>query len=257
MVWTGDPWALHTKKNNDLIFVGELLDNLEEGFCVDRSRIYAAGFANGGGLVHLLACDPELSKRITAFMSASGAIFTDKAMRQQKASRETLFNARRCKPARSPIPILQFHGDEDELVAYNGKSFEGETEPVPQWIQKWIKHNGCDASKGNTTISLLDGKITQYSFGCDKDDKPLVSHYVLHGVGHTWPSLSLLEIEKVGEQEDPEVFDSTPIIMNFFNMHELPEEYLVSIASSTLESESTQASPKVAASEKEKEKDEL
>jgi poly(3-hydroxybutyrate) depolymerase len=58
---------------NDIRFTSDILDKLENDYCVDKARIYSSGKSNGGGFTNTLACDPVLSKRIAAFAPVSGS----------------------------------------------------------------------------------------------------------------------------------------------------------------------------------------
>ena len=53
-----------TTCNDDFVFVGLLLDWMEENFCVDPSRVYATGFSNGATFVYALG--QALAHRIAA-----------------------------------------------------------------------------------------------------------------------------------------------------------------------------------------------
>lgn len=172
---------------------------------------------NGGGLVHLLACDPVMSTRIAAFAIVAGSIFTDAAMKQDKASGQPLFNSSYCQPGRPHIPVVQLHGDEDELVSYHGTSFDGPTVPVQEQMIDWLKRNGCDASTSVEMGQLAGGTVSKYSYECVQDGKLLVLHYVFHGMDHMWPL-----IEK---EEGSEGFDGTSAILDFFGSHSLPAQY--------------------------------
>jgi hypothetical protein len=184
---------------------------------VDKTRIYVTGFSNGGGLAHLLACDPILSSRIAAFAIASGAFFTGSALKQ-----DSLFDPKHCKPNRSPIPVIEFHGDEDDMIHYNGRdNFDGATYPIDDWLRTWSDRNGCDFDKGNKE-QLFDGRVSKYKWDCGESDKSVLQHYILHGIGHAWPSISLLRDDEIVGSEDPMIFDATPIIKEFFDSHELP-----------------------------------
>src|SRR5689334_11326324 len=55
---------------DDVLFVSNVLDDVQQKVCVDARRIYATGFSNGGGMVNLLAC--RLSGRIAAFAPIAG-----------------------------------------------------------------------------------------------------------------------------------------------------------------------------------------
>jgi poly(3-hydroxybutyrate) depolymerase len=194
-----------------------LLDQIESNFCVDKSRIYVTGFSNGGGLAHLLACDPVLSSRIAAFAIASGAFFTGSALKQ-----DSLFDPKRCKPNRSPIPMMEFHGDEDDMIHYDGRdNFDGATYPIDDWLRTWAERNGCDFNKGNKE-QLNDGRVSKYKWDCGGLEESVLQHYILHGIGHAWPSVSLLRDDEIVGSEDPMIFDATPIIKQFFDSYELP-----------------------------------
>jgi poly(3-hydroxybutyrate) depolymerase len=215
--WTGDPYAPEISKNNDILYTGELLDQIESNFCVDKSRIYVTGFSNGGGLVHLLACDPVLSSRIAAYAIASGAFFTGNAIHQ-----DSLFDPKLCKPNRSPIPMMEFHGDDDDMIHYNGRdNFDGATYPIDGWLRKWSERNGCDFNKGHKE-QLFDGRVSKYNWDCGGPEASVLQHYILHGIGHAWPSVSLLRDDEIVGSDDPMIFDATPIIKEFFDQFELP-----------------------------------
>lgn len=173
---------------------------------------------NGGGLVHLLACDPAMSTRIAAFAIVAGAVYTDEAMNQDKASGQPLFNSSSCKPGRPHIPMIQLHGDEDELVSYHGTSFDGPTVPVQEQMIGWLKQNDCDATTSVKIEKLAGETVTKYSYECMQDGKPLVQHYVVHGMDHMWPL-----IEK---EEGTEGFDGTSAILDFFGSYSLPAQYV-------------------------------
>ncbi len=59
-------------KRPDVQFVVDLLDALEKQLCIDKKRIYSAGFSNGGMLSNRLAC--ELSDRIAAIGPVAGPV---------------------------------------------------------------------------------------------------------------------------------------------------------------------------------------
>ncbi|MFD1048769.1 alpha/beta hydrolase family esterase, partial [Kibdelosporangium lantanae] len=60
--WQGAPYQ---PPSDDVLFVSDLLDTLQNAYCVDPRRIYATGKSNGGGFTALLAC--RLQNRIAAF----------------------------------------------------------------------------------------------------------------------------------------------------------------------------------------------
>ncbi|CAD0081647.1 unnamed protein product, partial [Aureobasidium vineae] len=74
--WQGDPSYVGNTTINDMGFVQALIANISSQYCIDTSRIFAAGFSNGGGLVNVMACDPVMSTVFNAFGPHSGAYYT-------------------------------------------------------------------------------------------------------------------------------------------------------------------------------------
>jgi polyhydroxybutyrate depolymerase len=92
----GRGWDLGPDDTKDLPFVTAILDAVEQERCIDRRRIFATGFSNGGFLVNLLGC--RLADRLAAVAAVSGARALDP-----------------CTPA-APLPVLFFHGTADQVV---------------------------------------------------------------------------------------------------------------------------------------------
>lgn len=92
----GRGWDTGPDETRDLTFVRALLDTIEQERCIDRRRIFATGFSNGGFLANLLGC--QLADRLAAVAAVAGARALDI-----------------CQPA-VPMPILFFHGTADEVV---------------------------------------------------------------------------------------------------------------------------------------------
>jgi poly(3-hydroxybutyrate) depolymerase len=86
-----------------------MTDTFNDLYCIDNSRIYAAGKSNGGGFVGgVLACDTKLSTKIAAFAPVAGAFYIPN------------FIEKGCNPGRPDIPILEFHGGNDGVIPYSG-----------------------------------------------------------------------------------------------------------------------------------------
>jgi len=120
--WAGPSYA-QTTVQEDLQFVADVLTDVRSAFCVDDSRVYATGMSNGGGFVGTLACDTVVGGQFAAFAAGSGSFYTDVNGPDNG-----------CKPARSPLPILEIHGGADKSVNYTGGQGEGGVEPsIPDW----------------------------------------------------------------------------------------------------------------------------
>ena len=71
----GPGWEIFsTNPNRDLTFVTRLLDYLERTYCVDRNRVFATGFSNGGFFSNILGC--TMADRFAAVAPVSGGRLT-------------------------------------------------------------------------------------------------------------------------------------------------------------------------------------
>lgn len=89
---------------NDTGFVRALIDSVATRRPVDRRRVFAAGFSQGGLFAHRLACD--LADRVAAVASVAAPMSA------------TL--AARCAPAR-PVSVLVIQGTLDDAFPYEGR----------------------------------------------------------------------------------------------------------------------------------------
>ncbi|EHK97447.1 putative Aquaporin-1 [Glarea lozoyensis 74030] len=94
----------------------EEIDHITDRYCVNPKRIYAAGKSNGGGFTGTLACS-ALSSKIAAFAPVSAAFYIP--LPKDTSVCEPEFIDIPCKPSRS-VPILEFHGSQDDTIAYAG-----------------------------------------------------------------------------------------------------------------------------------------
>jgi len=203
--WQGDPAA--DPSINDVLFTSDLIESLSQTYCIDPSRIYAAGKSNGAGFVNILACDPAMSSKIAAFAPVSAAIYLDAKN-----------NTPPCNPSRTPVPLMEFHGYLDDTIAYNGFFRRGFfTYPIPQYIHDWAVRDGCSKKRKST---LCTGKgqseVIEYEWKC-RGVKDALVHYNISNIGHDWPSTY--------PNEDGDLttcFDATTKIMEFFERHPLP-----------------------------------
>jgi polyhydroxybutyrate depolymerase len=85
---------------NDVRFISRLIDNIQTQLRVDKSRVWAIGFSNGGMMAYRLAC--EISEQITGVGVGSGSLAVGT-----------------CTPARK-FSVIHIHGELDEDVPLNG-----------------------------------------------------------------------------------------------------------------------------------------
>lgn len=157
-------WGATINNNDDIDFVDALLDQLEEDYNIESSRIYSTGMSNGGFLSFILAC--ELSDRIAAIGSVTGSMFR--------------ISINNCNPTR-PVPILQIHGTEDNIVAYSD---------VADVLDFWTSHNNTDhtpATYNIPDVDAEDGSTVERFVYLNGDDDVEVQHLKVTGGGHDWP----------------------------------------------------------------------
>jgi polyhydroxybutyrate depolymerase len=167
---TGFPkrWLTNGSSMQDVIFISDLIDELEKQYNIDPARIYANGLSNGGGMSFLLGC--KLSDRIAAIGGVAGAYS---------------FPLDDCDPSRF-VPMIAFHGTDDPIVNYHGQPGREGGNPlpdIPQWIAAMAVEHNCVS---DAAILLAEGNVSgvQYS-GCT--DGADVILYTVKGGGHTWP----------------------------------------------------------------------
>jgi polyhydroxybutyrate depolymerase len=197
---------------DDVGFTGALLDRLEADLCLDRTRIYALGFSNGGMFASTLAC--KLDDRVAAVAPVGGVhVLHDCAGR--------------------PVPIIVTHGTSDPLVPFDetdvavplaatgllndtaGSAAQARmldnarARPVTRWIESWARHNGCSLDAPEVTTVGNAVERTEYT-DCDSGGDVVLQ--AVEGGGHEWPTSPML--------------DATSRALAFFQDHPLPRDAL-------------------------------
>ncbi|MEO1228631.1 MAG: PHB depolymerase family esterase [Myxococcota bacterium] len=141
---------------DDVGFAAALVEHLSSELCIDARRVYAMGFSNGGFLSHRLACErPEV---FAAVGSVAGLLTVS--------------------PCATPVPVLQIHGTDDNVVPYNGNALLG-FPSVRETIEAWRDTNRCGPLQ--TLFTRDDVRCD----GCSGDAD--VALCTVDAGGHTWP----------------------------------------------------------------------
>jgi polyhydroxybutyrate depolymerase len=160
---------------DDVGFLSAVLDDIESKYAVDTSRIYLAGFSNGGMMSYRLSC--ELGDRIAGIAVVGGA-----------------FNVSRC-PSDAPTDVLIVHGTDDRTVPYRGGPTNARTAArFGQWTnasvataaRTWKTRDGCDAQP----TTSVDGSVTRETYQECADDSKL-EVVTITGGAHVWPMAPL------------------------------------------------------------------
>lgn len=168
--WADDPTI--SAGADDVGFLAALVRSELATHQLDATRVYAAGYSNGGFLAEWLACaHPDLLAGI-AIVAATQRDSTTRA----------------CSGAQR-TPFLLFAGTADAVTPYNGEAgLLGAAETAAWWAVK----NGC--SDTATPVEQLDADASDGTrievaefLGCARSRVRL---YSVDGGGHTWPGSS-------------------------------------------------------------------
>lgn len=189
--------GINNEDVDDVGFINALLDHLIATYSVDDRKVYSTGFSMGGYFSYRLAC--ELSHRIAAIAPVSGLLATTVAST--------------CNPSRD-IPVLHFHGTNDQIVSYEGTY----SLSVEETLAYWRENNECTSEAEITLypdVNATDGstvELIEYKTCASGSE---VSHFKIHNEDHTWPGSSSWGANKdiIASRE----------IWSFFSQYSLPD----------------------------------
>lgn len=152
----------------DVLFISQLIDRMESTYHIDKTRIFANGMSNGGGMAFVLSC--TLSDRIAAIGMVSPGLYPQSSW---------------CTDRR-PVPVIAFHGTADPIAPYNGgrSKFGDDLFPsVPDFMTSWARRNRCGPKPIESAIAA---DVTQLSYP-DCAVGAAVLLLTIQGEGHQWP----------------------------------------------------------------------
>lgn len=179
--------------SEDVQFTRDLITQLEVVYSIDPKRIYVTGMSNGGGMTNRIGC--ELTDVVAAIAPVSGA-----------------YNLWKVCPTARPMPVMAFHGLDDNVVPYNGVGAGNAEPPIPDWAQTWADRNGCNPTP---TITNPDPTVQEKAWGSCSQNAEVVL-YTLDHHGHSWPGSALFPA--ITNQ----AINATDLIWAFFQQHPLP-----------------------------------
>ena len=160
-------WDLSTD-GDDVAFIGDVLDDVEQSMCIDTHRVFVTGHSMGGFLISTLGC--TMADRVAAFAPVAG-----------------IREVPDCEQGR-PVPAHVEHGTGDSTILYDGGLSEGaaailhlpaDGPSIPALVEAWAQRNGC---ADDEPVERRSGAATTITYRCDVelrriDDGP-----------HEWPS---------------------------------------------------------------------
>ncbi len=230
--WNGRAVANHL--TTDIDFTKDILRQLPQINPVDTTRIYAAGFSNGGFLVHRLAC--EMPERFAAFAAVSSTI--------------GIPLSEDCNPV-SPRPMLMINGSTDPIVTWDGHIRRigiffrsSKILSVPKTVAFWQQRLRARPIEGGERIGPVNtsGDLRQPSFlhpnrlsaqaqdyespaqdGSQGTTITSLRQWTVNGGGHTWPGDARQNaLTRILVGRDYEQMNASEIIWHFFQQNPLP-----------------------------------
>ncbi|MBI1257079.1 MAG: prolyl oligopeptidase family serine peptidase [Chloroflexi bacterium] len=195
---------------DDTAFLVALIDHISENHPVDKTRVYLAGFSNGGLMVQRAAC--ENPAPFAAFASVSAALFG---------------GITEVCPQTSDIraPMLLINGTADTNIPWDGTRVEQNgqtiyiTYPVSDTLGFWSLFNNCPLDADTTDLPQKgdspDTQVRLFVMKCPADTTVLL--YRIAGGGHNWPG------QKAGAPQMGSInrdIDASEEIWKFFAQHQ-------------------------------------
>ena len=184
---------------DDLTFVSDLIADLSSRYCVDRTRIYAAGISLGSEFSAIVGCTRR------DHIAAVGLVAAEFLLR----------------PCTGPLPVIAFHGTADPIVAYRSGDTGTALPGIPvigveQNLSHWARLDRCSPRPRRRRLAPMVVRRTWS--GC-RGGSAVVLYSVLGG-GHTWPgSPIVLPAGTFGATT--EQIDATGLMLAFFGHHRL------------------------------------
>lgn len=153
-----------TSNVDDVQFISDLIDELEQNYCIDTRRIYVTGFSSGAMLASRVGC--RLGTRVAAVAPVAGVYApTDHCV--------------------GVAPMLAIHGTMDTVVPFAGgmavgAAYPGARAAVDEWAGRIAR---CSAGVRQTPIGA--GLTLEEHLGCGNQPASLL---IIEGLGHAPPN---------------------------------------------------------------------
>jgi poly(3-hydroxybutyrate) depolymerase len=219
----------------DREFLKQLVRSMQDNFCIDPTRIFAAGHSNGGGFCGVIACDPELSITFAAIAPNSGAFYSGTAGGTADPDLVITDTPGQipCSPGRLNMAIFETHGTLDPTISYFGDRGRGSPSRVvpsiPRWLNAWAARQGMSLQNYTTQVAP-NATLVQWA-NANGGELGRLQHFRLEDWVHQWPD---------GKGTAP--INLSPYIMEFFNRWPNPNNRAPSPSSVTSSTASSTSS---------------
>jgi polyhydroxybutyrate depolymerase len=195
---------------DDTALLRALIRRVSDRYAIDASRIYVAGFSNGGFMAQRLACDaPEV---FAAFASVAAAGFGGMDM---------------VCPETGSARLLFIHGTFDTNIPWNGYSRQVGNQAVPilfsvsDTLGFWSFHNSCgsEISSRELSKSSKTAKTNVRIFTFTKcPEGAALGLYAIERGGHNWPGKPGRIPPEIAGTVSTEI-DASEVIWNYFSRY--------------------------------------
>ena len=181
---TASGFAARTENIDDVAFTEAVISELQASHQIDRSKVYATGFSNGGQMVI------RLIHQVPGLLAGAAVI----SATQPAPDNFLLAGA----PA-VPLPVVLIHGTRDPIVSYEGGAMSWWTRQVfrvggtslsaPQTAAYFAARNAITQPSAATDLPhrAESGKTAVTRTDYQQDGQFPVTLYTVHGGGHTIP----------------------------------------------------------------------
>ena len=154
--------------DSDSDFLTNLVDTIRANYSINNC-LFVTGMSQGGFMTYKFA--NTTSHNVTAIAVGSG----------------NMSNALQNSSTSAPqIPVMHFHGTDDNLVSFEGTFLISSVENTIQW---WVEHNNCNTTPVVTDIPNIDltdnSTVEKFYYGNGTNDSEVTFYKVTNG-GHTW-----------------------------------------------------------------------
>ncbi len=170
-------WFKHNHQRRgrgEAALIASLVQSVVAKHGLDAGRVGIAGLSAGGAMAALVAAaHPELFAAVGVHSGLAPGAAADlpsalAAMRSGAAG---------ALPARLAVPLIVFHGDQDQVVhPRNGEQLLAAAPAGQVRVERGVSAGGQRYTR----------TVVQRAGGADADTPHLAEHWLLHGAGHAW-----------------------------------------------------------------------
>ncbi len=186
---------------DDVGFIQDLIEKIQQSYNINSNRIYITGFSNGADFTYYLGS--ELSDIVAAIAPAAGAI-------AYKKEDDDVF--RYIPDPENPVSVIVFHGTNDSLMPYEGDASQI---GINESVAFWVEHNGCDP---DPDINVSESGIIIRRTYTNGSDGTEVILYTTVGGDHWWPGNDWGP-ENGWLHDSIQEISATDLIWEFFEQH--------------------------------------